>query len=97
MRRCRYFKDSKKRNYYKTAEIFQRVSKVIILYTNKLPIKLLTQNTFFKSSLFKSEIKNYCVVSGRPRSIYRKLKISRIVLRALGGSGLFFGFKKASW
>jgi ribosomal protein S14 len=96
MRRCRYFKDSTKRNFYKTAEIFQRVSKVIILYTNKLPIKLLTKKKSFKNSIFKSEIKNYCVVSGRPRSIYRKLKISRIVLRFLGGNGLFFGFKKAS-
>jgi small subunit ribosomal protein S14 len=67
------------------------------LYNNEFLIKILVQKEFFKKSTFKTEIKNYCVISGRSRSIYRKLKISRIVLRSLGSDGLFFGFKKASW
>lgn len=97
MKYKRYFKDSKKRKYYKTVEIFQRVFKIITLCNNESLAKILIHKEIFKISQFKNKIKNYCVISGRQRSIYRKLKISRIVLRNLGSSGLFFGLKKASW
>jgi ribosomal protein S14 len=97
MRQRRYFKDSKKRNYYRIVEIFQRIIKVLALYNNEFLIKLLVKKELFKIGRFKTEIKNYCVISGRPRSIYKKFKVSRIVFRNLGSEGLFFGFKKASW
>ena len=42
-------------------------------------------------------IRNYCIFSGRSRSVYTHLKISRILLRELGSKGLFFGLKKHSW
>jgi small subunit ribosomal protein S14 len=38
-----------------------------------------------------------CVVSGRPRGVYRKLKMSRIALRDLGSKGLVPGLVKSSW
>ena len=38
-----------------------------------------------------------CEVSGRPRSVYRKLKMSRIALRELGSKGLVPGLTKSSW
>jgi small subunit ribosomal protein S14 len=34
---------------------------------------------------------------GRPRAYYRKLKMSRIALRELGGLGLVPGLVKSSW
>ena len=45
----------------------------------------------------KTRIRNRCLVTGRPRAFYRKLKMSRISLRDLGSSGLIPGLVKSSW
>jgi small subunit ribosomal protein S14 len=42
-------------------------------------------------------IRNRCEVTGRPRGYYRKLKMSRIALRDLGGAGQIPGMVKSSW
>jgi len=44
-----------------------------------------------------TRIRNRCEVTGRPRGYYRKLKVSRIALRELGGLGLIPGMVKSSW
>jgi small subunit ribosomal protein S14 len=38
-----------------------------------------------------------CEISGRPRGVYRKLKMSRIALRDLGSKGMVPGLVKSSW
>jgi small subunit ribosomal protein S14 len=38
-----------------------------------------------------------CEVTGRPRSYYRKLKMSRIALRDLASKGQIPGMVKSSW
>ena len=45
----------------------------------------------------KTRVRNRCEVTGRPRAVYRKLKMSRIALRELGNSGLIPGLVKSSW
>lgn len=45
----------------------------------------------------KERIRLRCEVSGRPRGVYRKLKMSRIALRELGARGLVPGLVKSSW
>jgi len=45
----------------------------------------------------KTRIRNRCLVTGRPRGFYRKLKMSRIALRELGSAGLIPGLVKSSW
>jgi small subunit ribosomal protein S14 len=45
----------------------------------------------------KTRIRNRCLVTGRPRAFYRKLKMSRIALRELGSHGLIPGLVKSSW
>jgi len=45
----------------------------------------------------KTRIRNRCLVSGRPRGVYRKLKMSRIALRELGSDGKIPGLVKSSW
>jgi len=45
----------------------------------------------------KTRIRNRCLVSGRPRGYYRKLKMSRIALRQLGSEGKIPGLVKSSW
>lgn len=38
-----------------------------------------------------------CQISGRPKAVYRKFMLSRIVLREMAHQGLIPGMKKASW
>jgi len=45
----------------------------------------------------KNRIMNRCQITGRPHSVYRKLKISRIALRKLGLQGKIPGMVKSSW
>ncbi len=45
----------------------------------------------------KTRIRNRCLVTGRPRGYYRKLKMSRIMLRELGSAGKIPGLVKSSW
>ena len=44
-----------------------------------------------------TRIRNRCDVTGRPRAVYRKLKMSRIALRELGSAGQIPGLVKSSW
>ena len=44
-----------------------------------------------------TRIRNRCEISGRPRAVYRKLKMSRIALRELGSKGLIPGLTTSSW
>jgi small subunit ribosomal protein S14 len=44
-----------------------------------------------------TRIRLRCLVSGRPRGVYRKLKMSRIALRDLGSRGMVPGLVKSSW
>jgi small subunit ribosomal protein S14 len=45
----------------------------------------------------KTRFRNRCLVTGRPRGFYRKVKMSRIALRQLGSEGLIPGLVKSSW
>ncbi len=44
-----------------------------------------------------TRVRNRCEVTGRPRAVYRKLKMSRIAIRELGSRGLVPGLVKSSW
>ena len=44
-----------------------------------------------------NRVRNRCQITGRPHSVYRKLKISRIALRKLGLEGKIPGMVKSSW
>lgn len=45
----------------------------------------------------KVRIRNRCELSGRPRGVYRKFKLSRIALRELASDGQIPGVIKSSW
>jgi len=60
----------------------------------------------FKATLKLSELprnssavrlNNRCQLTGRPRAYYRKLKLSRIMLRELASQGKIPGMVKSSW
>src|SRR5690606_3318315 len=44
-----------------------------------------------------SRLHNRCQLTGRPHAYYRKLKVSRIMLRELGSFGQIPGMVKSSW
>lgn len=44
-----------------------------------------------------NRFRNRCELSGRPRGVYRKLRMSRIALRTLASEGLIPGMTKSSW
>lgn len=102
MRRNVYLNDNKKRNLYKKMEITQKIVKVFGFYSKQknfiaLNINRFIFNRLLKKNSFKTRIKNYCIITGRGRGIYKKVRVSRIFLRVLGADGLFFGLKKSSW
>ncbi len=45
----------------------------------------------------KVRVRNRCELSGRPRGIYRKFRISRIAVRDLASTGRIPGMVKSSW
>jgi small subunit ribosomal protein S14 len=45
----------------------------------------------------RGRIRNRCELTGRPRGVYRKFKLSRIALRDLASRGEIPGMIKASW
>ncbi len=44
-----------------------------------------------------TRLHNRCQLTGRPHAYYRKLKVSRIMLRNLGSNGEIPGMVKSSW
>ena len=45
----------------------------------------------------KNRIRNRCVLTGRPRGVYRKFCLSRIAFRDLASDGKLPGVVKSSW
>ncbi|MEQ1706989.1 MAG: 30S ribosomal protein S14 [Terricaulis sp.] len=44
-----------------------------------------------------TRVRTRCLLSGRPRAVYRKLKLSRIALRDMASKGQIPGMVKSSW
>ena len=44
-----------------------------------------------------TRIRNRCELTGRSRAVYRKFRLSRIMLREMGNKGLIPGLTKSSW
>ena len=42
-------------------------------------------------------VRNRCILTGRPRGVYRKFKLSRIAFRELANEGKLPGVTKSSW
>ncbi len=93
-------KDQKRRKLYVLFEK-KRVILKYICYNLKFSEKLRkqAQNQLIKlpRNSSKTRLKNRCVITSRPRAIYRKFKISRLLLRKFALEGKLPGVKKANW
>ncbi len=45
----------------------------------------------------ETRVRNRCSLTGRPRGVYRKFRLSRIAVRELASSGQIPGMTKSSW
>lgn len=50
-----------------------------------------------KTPKYSSRIVRRCEITGRARGVYRKFRVSRIMLRELALQGKMPGMRKASW
>ena len=74
-------------------EVYYKLYKLLIIFlkSHKLLAGLILQK---KSHIF---YRNICIFSKKAKSITRKLKVSRIIIREMSNKKLFFGLHKLSW
>lgn len=95
-----YNKDKKRRQLYLKYE----EKKYLLNYIkNNLYKKKTIRNKAYLKLLALSpnsshtRARNRCVITNRPRAVYKKFKFSRLVFRKLALSGDLVGIRKASW
>jgi ribosomal protein S14 len=96
----RYIRDLTKRKIYKDNEIFQRLFKILqlqMLDNNSRFFFHWFSNKIVSKYVYKSQVRNICIFSGRSRAVLREWKVSRIFFRELTCKGFFFGIQKGSW
>ena len=93
-------KNNRRRKMAKNAQAKREKLKAIIA-DKKKPMEERFAATLKLASLPRNSsptrIRNRCELTGRPRSVYRKTKLSRIAMRELGSRGLVPGLVKSSW
>ena len=98
--KARILKDKKKRKLVCKYERKRLVFKSIVR-DEKLPDMVRWKASLKLARLPKSSskvrIRNRCVVTGRPRGVYRHSRISRVVLRDFASMGSMNGVSKSSW
>jgi ribosomal protein S14 len=80
---------------YRTSLKYMIMSDLYNRRIRKLANKKLVQ--LCKSNAKITKINNYCVISGRSKSVYKDFRISRIKFRELARSGQLYGVTKSSW
>jgi ribosomal protein S14 len=97
--------DLYRRKTYKDFELKLKFHKFLLFTksyefkTFKTYLKILKLNQYFWNihSLKKIIRKNYCIITKRSKSIYKKFKISRIQIKYLAGKNVLPGLQKSSW
>ncbi len=93
-------KNIKQRFLFKNLEKKRLIYKIISKNLNlekKIRWKAQQKWFFFHQNSSLTRIKNICILTGRSKSIYRLLKISRIQLRKRASEGFLPGISKYSW
>ena len=93
-------KDFKLRRFFKKNEINRLVFKFLISNLKiKLTLKSLILIKNSRKYYFKAfvRIKNRCYITNRSKSIFNFFKLSRIVIKELGGFGFICGLRQSSW
>jgi small subunit ribosomal protein S14 len=79
----------------------KRAALKVVIYDQSKPIEERFKATQKLASLPRNSsavrMHNRCQLTGRPHAFYRKLKLSRIMLRELASFGQIPGMVKSSW
>jgi len=71
------------------------------IYSKDLPIEerfnLVLKLAALPRNAAQTRVRNRCALTGRPRGYYRKVGLSRNMIRELAGKGMLPGVVKASW
>jgi small subunit ribosomal protein S14 len=92
-------KDKKRRKLFAKYERKKQILKFMMVNT-KSPIgKVIIHNRIQRLPINSTitRIKNYDIITGKGRSVYKKLGLSRHSLRKLSQKGLLLGIKQSSW
>lgn len=90
-RRLQLVKFELKRLQYKALAHDRRSLAPDLRYEYSLKLSKLPRNSA------KTRIRNRCIITGRPRAVYKLFRISRIVFRQLASQGAILGVSKTSW
>ena len=93
-------KDKKKRSTYTQCEDELRQLKAIatnMLFPAELRFKARLKITELPRNSSVTRIRNRCIITGRPRGVYRFCKLSRIKIRELIAHNKLPGLRKSSW
>ena len=98
--KARIERDKKRR--YLTAKYEKKRAALKKAYTSKgisveARIKIQEMLEKLPRDSSKTRLHNRCLLTGRPRSVYRHFGLSRIKMRELALSGKLPGVSKASW
>ena len=92
--------DNKRRQLYKLNEINNRILKTLAYNTN-LPIsirwKYMLKLTKLHKNSYSSKIHNFCILTGRSKSVFKNFKLSRISFRNENSFNNVVGITKSSW
>lgn len=90
-RRLQVVKLEMKRLQYKAIGQDRRSMPANLRYEYSLKLAKLPRNSS------KTRCVARCIITGRPRSVYKLFRISRIVFRELALQGTLLGINKSSW
>ena len=92
--------DRKKRKTIIKYFLKRKLLKSIILNNNlskRIRFLASTKLNEITNNSLSIRAKNRCIISGNPRSVFRKFKLSRIVLKNLASFNLINGLRKSSY
>ncbi len=101
MARASLIERNKKKIYL--VDVFSKKRKTL---KDKIYLKTLDLNERFQLNMklsklprnsSKVRVRNICAVTGRSRGVYRKMGLSRSVIRELASEGMLPGVIKSSW
>jgi len=78
----------------------RKILKKIIMNKKTTPenrIEALNKLSRLPNNSSPCRLRNRCIITGRPRGVYRKFKLSRIAFRELANEGKLPGVTKSSW
>ncbi|KAL5791909.1 hypothetical protein ACOSP7_000503 [Xanthoceras sorbifolium] len=96
----RNIEDHKRRLLAAKYEVKRKLYKALhrdIELPNELREKYLCKLSQLPRNSSFTRVRNRCIFTGRPRAVYEKFRMSRIVFRTLASQGMLMGIKKASW